>query len=92
MRFGLPGNVALGFVDQVFHLYPMTWQPSAWYSTATYTALISVAVVVAYSFKISLGAVYWTRSFQKTELESIERVRAGAGPQRRSLCLIRAKS
>ena len=33
----------------------MTWQPSAWYSTATYAALISVAAVVAYSFKISLG-------------------------------------
>jgi len=42
-------------VDQVFSLYPMTWQPSAWYSTATYAALISVAAVVAYSFKISLG-------------------------------------
>jgi serine/threonine-protein kinase len=55
MRFGLLGNLALAFVDQVFRLYPMTWQPSAWYSTATYAALISVGAVVAYGFKISLG-------------------------------------
>jgi serine/threonine-protein kinase len=56
MRFGLLGVVGLAFVDQVFRLYPMRWQPSAWYSTATYAALISVAAVVAYSFKISLGS------------------------------------
>jgi serine/threonine-protein kinase len=56
MRFGLLGLVGLAFVDQVFRLYPMTWQPSAWYSTATYASLISVAAVVAYSFKISLGS------------------------------------
>jgi serine/threonine-protein kinase len=55
MRFGLLGSFAMAFVDQVFRLYPITWQPSAWYSTATYAALISVAAVVAYSFKISLG-------------------------------------
>jgi serine/threonine-protein kinase len=55
MRFGLLGLVGYAFVDQVFRLYPMTWQPSAWYSTATYAALISVAAIVAYSFKISLG-------------------------------------
>jgi Protein kinase domain len=55
MRFGLAGLAAMLVTVAVLQQFPITFQSSAWYSSAGYTGLFVIAALSIYAFRISLG-------------------------------------
>ena len=55
MRFGLVAIALLSFVAGFLSSFPITFEASAWYSGAGYTALVIFAAIVLYAFRTSLG-------------------------------------
>jgi hypothetical protein len=54
-RVGWLALLWANFVVVVLGFYPVTFQTSAWYSSAGYTTLFVVAVITVYGFRTSLG-------------------------------------
>ena len=56
-RFGVVSLAATFFVDSIldYPSIPMTFQPSAWYSSTGYAALIVIAAICLFAFRTSLG-------------------------------------
>ena len=56
-RFGVVSLAATLFVESIldYPSIPMTFQPSAWYSSTGYAALIDIAAICLFSFRTSLG-------------------------------------
>jgi len=55
MRFGLIAAVFSGFVLNALQAFPVTFDASAWYSPYGYAALLILAAIIFYAFRISLG-------------------------------------
>jgi hypothetical protein len=51
----VPQLITTWSVESVFVDYPMTFQASIWYSTASYSALAMVAAIALYGFRIAIG-------------------------------------
>jgi serine/threonine-protein kinase len=55
LRFGLVCAIVTVFVYQILVSSPITFQTSAWYSSAGFASLILVAAITAYGFRTALG-------------------------------------
>jgi membrane-bound acyltransferase YfiQ involved in biofilm formation len=54
-RFGVVSLAAAFLGSSIFSDVPMTLQPSAWYSSTGYAALIVIAAICLFAFRTSLG-------------------------------------
>jgi hypothetical protein len=54
-RVGICAIVTAIFVNGVLRNFPVTLQPSAWYSSQGYVALVVIGALTLYAFKTSLG-------------------------------------
>ena len=55
LRIGLVATLMLACVQRLFSDYPITLQSSAWYSGIGFAALLVIAAIALYGFRVSLG-------------------------------------